>query len=149
MSVAAMATGKALRRRVTWLDAALFVAFVGLGLGSWIAVNGIFQELPVVALTAPPQFNISVIESYAALLVAGANAYVFFVASCKECGATDSLSSSQELLVGKISICVNGLVCDRLSGGLGILFSTSSCSHGSPVSVEILCESNALTGGPS
>eukprot|EP00750_Incisomonas_marina_P015563 INCI18371.1.p1 GENE.INCI18371.1~~INCI18371.1.p1 ORF type:complete len:432 (+),score=51.02 INCI18371.1:572-1867(+) len=75
MSVAAMATGKALRRRVTWLDAALFVAFVGLGLGSWIAVNGIFQELPVVALTAPPQFNISVIESYAALLVAGANAY--------------------------------------------------------------------------
>jgi len=62
-------------RRVTPLDVALFFAFIGLGLGSWIAVNGIFQELAVISLTAPPEYNISVIESYAALIVAGANGY--------------------------------------------------------------------------
>ena len=63
-------------RRVSPLDVAVFAAFVGMGLGSWIAVNGIFQELPLISLTAPPAYNISVIESYAALLVAGANACV-------------------------------------------------------------------------
>jgi hypothetical protein len=61
--------------RVTCLDVALFAAFIGLGLGSWISVNGIFQELPVVALSAPRDYNISVLYSYGSLLVAGANVY--------------------------------------------------------------------------
>ena len=63
------------KRKCTGLDVVVFVAFVGLGLGSWIAVNGIFQELPVVAVAEPTLFNISTIYSYAALLVAGGNVY--------------------------------------------------------------------------
>ena len=60
---------------VRCLDVTLFALFLGLGVGSWTPVNGIFQELPVIALTTTPVFNVSQLYSYGALLVAGANIY--------------------------------------------------------------------------
>ena len=48
----------------------LLVAFVLFGLGSWIAVNGIYQELPLIAQTAPEGYNIF---SYATVAISLAN----------------------------------------------------------------------------
>ena len=34
------------------------VAFVAMGLGAWITTNGVYQELPYVAQTAPEGYGI-------------------------------------------------------------------------------------------
>jgi hypothetical protein len=36
----------------------LSAAFVVLGLGAWITVNGVYQELPIIAQTAPEGYDI-------------------------------------------------------------------------------------------
>ena len=56
-------------RNDTWTTTC---AFVGLGLGSWITTNGIFQELPHVARTVPEGYDIF---SYATLLVSFSNIF--------------------------------------------------------------------------
>merc|ERR1711865_246725 len=48
----------------------LLFAFVLFGLGSWIAVNGIYQELPLIAQSAPEGYDIF---SYATVAISLAN----------------------------------------------------------------------------
>ncbi len=62
----------------------LCIACFLLGMGSWITVNGLYQELPLIAQTAPEGYNIF---SYTAVLVALSNiwpaAFVYFRSKVK------------------------------------------------------------------
>eukprot|EP00939_MAST-03C_sp_MAST-3C-sp1_P003918 g3918.t1 len=49
-----------------------YMAWIGFGLGSWITTNGIFQELPHIAKTAPEGYDLF---SYATVLVALSNVF--------------------------------------------------------------------------
>lgn len=55
------------RRAASWR---VLAAFVALGLGSWIVVNGVFQELVLIAQHAPEGYSVF---SYTSVLVACAN----------------------------------------------------------------------------
>merc|ERR1719331_2622084 len=52
----------------------LLAAFVFLGLGSWIAINSVYQELPYICLVAPEGYAL---YSWIAILVSISNLFVF------------------------------------------------------------------------
>ena len=86
----------------------LLFAFVLFGLGSWIAVNGIYQELPLIAQTAPEGYDIF---SYATVAISLANvvpaSYLLAVSRLSTASRTkaDHIAIIGFVGVGGIGIC--------------------------------------------
>ena len=69
------------------------LCFVLVGLSSWIVVNGVYQELPTIAQTAPEGYDI---YSYTGLLVAFANIFPFvYVAAVNKLSAERRIESDR------------------------------------------------------